>query len=73
MSPTAVLTRPNLAPPAAPRYEDLVRDFLAGRNEQTRRAYARDLEDFRAFTSAATVDSGVHFLLAHGAGAGNGE
>ena len=71
MSPTAVLTRPNLAPPAAPRYEDLVRDFLAGRNERTRRAYAQDLEDFRVFLGAAAVDAAVRTLLLHGAGAGN--
>lgn len=75
MSTTTAIVPTNLATvpdfPPAPDYRDLVRDFLAGRNERTRRAYARDLEDFRTFLGAADVDNAVHRLLAHGAGPGN--
>lgn len=67
--PTSRTTVPDFPP--APDYRDLVRDFLAGRGANTRRAYARDLEDFRAFTGAPDVDSAVHRLLANGAGHGN--
>jgi len=69
--PTNQATVPGFPPVAVPNYRDLVRDFLAGRNERTRRAYARDLEDFRAFIGADKVDNAVHHLLAHGAGHGN--
>lgn len=68
---TRATTIPDFPPAIAPDYRDLVRDFLSGRNERTRRAYARDLEDFRAFVGADRVDTGVHRLLAHGAGPGN--
>lgn len=75
MNTTIIQTRPTTvpdSPPVAdPDYRSLVRDFLAGRNEQTRRAYARDLEDFRSFASAGEADAAVRLLLAHGAGAGN--
>lgn len=68
---TAIVPTSQAAVPPAPDYRDLVRDFLAGRNERTRKAYARDLEDFRVFTGAAEVDTAVHRLLANGAGPAN--
>jgi len=73
MNTTTAVMLPSPAPPAstAPGYEDLVRDFLAGKNELTRRAYASDLEDFRAFLDADDVATGVHSLHARGAGPAN--
>lgn len=62
---------PEAIPIPTPDYRSLVEDFLAGRNERTRRAYAQDLEDFRAFAGAPDVATGVHTILARGAGPGN--
>lgn len=51
--------------------EDLVAAFLAGRSPRTLRAYAADLEAFRAWTGAATTAAAAQLLLAQGHGPAN--
>jgi len=50
--------RPGGEPGAA-----LIAAFLAGRSERTRRAYAGDLGDFRAFLGASDLDAAAAVLL----------
>jgi integrase/recombinase XerC len=50
----------------------LVAAWLDGRNERTHRAYAQDLEAFRQFVGAGTIDAAAELLLARGHGAANG-
>lgn len=52
--------------------QQLVESFLTGRSEQTLRAYRADLEDFRAWVGAATIDGAAQALLAQGHGPANG-
>ena len=49
----------------------LVEAFLSGRNERTLQAYGQDLEDFRRFTGAASLDEAARVLLGRGHGEGN--
>ena len=49
----------------------LVASFLSGRNGTTLRAYRRDLEDFRAFVGASTIDEAAKVLLSHSHGEAN--
>jgi integrase/recombinase XerC len=49
----------------------LVEAFLSGRNARTLEAYGRDLEDFRAFVGATTVDAAAGELLGRGHGEAN--
>lgn len=49
----------------------LVEAFLAGRNARTLEAYGRDLEDFRVFVGAVTVDEAAGELLGRGHGEAN--
>ena len=49
----------------------LVEAFLSGRNARTLEAYGRDLEDFRVFVGAATVDQAAGELLGRGHGEAN--
>lgn len=49
----------------------LVASFFAGRNARTVEAYGRDLEDFRAFTGAASVQAAADHLLSLGHGGAN--
>jgi len=51
--------------------EGLVALFLAGRTPRTLRAYRDDLEDYRAFVSAPTLDAAAAYLLGSGHGAAN--
>jgi integrase/recombinase XerC len=62
-----------LAIPATPQEHAarLVAAFLAGRNARTMRAYSQDLEDFRSFLGADTVDAAAARLLEHGHGEAN--
>jgi len=55
----------------APRH-DLVAAFLAGRSPQTLKAYRQDLEGFRVWTGAATVEDASRALLEGGHGNANG-
>jgi integrase/recombinase XerC len=50
----------------------LVEAFLAGRNPRTLAAYRQDLEDFRVFTGAETLDEAAERLLTRGHGEANG-
>jgi len=50
----------------------LVAAWLEGRNERTRRAYAQDLDSFRQFIGASTIDEAAEVLLERGHGAANG-
>lgn len=63
------LTQPG--PLAADSARRLIEAFLSGRNERTIRAYAQDLEDFRAFTGVQNVDGAARWLLARGPGEAN--
>lgn len=49
----------------------LVAAFLSGRNGTTLRAYRRDLEDFRTFVGAPTIDEAAKALLSHSHGEAN--
>lgn len=49
----------------------LVEAFLSGRNARTLEAYGRDLEDFRVFVGAVTVDEAAGELLGRGHGEAN--
>jgi len=60
--------RVSLDSPATSR---LVSAFLSGRNEQTLKAYRQDLEDFRAFVGAGTLDETAGLLLGRGHGEAN--
>jgi integrase/recombinase XerC len=50
---------------------DLVSSFLRGRNQKTIDAYRKDLEDFRAFLGASTIDDASKILLSRGPGDAN--
>ena len=54
-----------------PRAQRLVTAFLAGRKPSTRRAYARDLQDFARFTASPTPEHATALLLAHSPGYAN--
>src|SRR5438067_6134352 len=45
--------------------------FLSGKSPRTIAAYRQDLEDFRQFVSAATIDDAAKVLLGFGPGAAN--
>ena len=45
--------------------------FLAGRKEETIKAYRADLEDFQAFIRASTLDQAAGLLMARGLGEAN--
>ena len=49
----------------------LVESFLAGRNPRTLAAYRQDLEDFRAFTGAVTLEEAAQLFLSRGLGDAN--
>jgi integrase/recombinase XerC len=49
----------------------LVEAFLAGRNARTLRAYRQDLEAFRLYVKAATLDDAARVLLSRGHGEAN--
>ncbi len=49
----------------------LIDSFLAGRNEQTLRAYRQDLEGFRAFVGAESLDAAAALLLSRSLGEAN--
>jgi len=50
----------------------LVESFLKGRKPRTLEAYRQDLEDFRLFTGAATLDEASALLLSRTPGEANG-
>ena len=50
---------------------DLVSSFLRGRNQRTIEAYRKDLEDFRAFLGAKSIDDASKILLSRGPGDAN--
>jgi len=59
----AMATAGELALPPAQRLLDA---FLSGRSPQTIRAYRQDLEDFREFIQADSVEAAVGPMLASG-------
>lgn len=67
MEPTALAT---LAP--SPVARSLVEAFLAGRSATTLRAYRQDLEAFRAWAMAGSVEDAARALLEGGHGQANG-
>jgi len=50
----------------------LLEAFFGGRNRRTLEAYRQDLESFRAFTGAASLDEAAGLLLSRGLGEANG-
>ncbi len=58
--------------PLACSAPNLVAAWLDGRNERTRRVYAQDVDDFRKFVGAETIDAAAEMLLGRGHGAANG-
>ncbi len=50
---------------------NLIQSFLSGRNQKTIKAYRQDLEDFRQFLKASTVDEAAQILLSNGHGQAN--
>ena len=49
----------------------LLNAFLAGRKEETIKAYRADLEDFQMFLQASTLDQAAGLLMARGLGEAN--
>ena len=49
----------------------LVDSFLKGRSEKTQRAYGQDMEDFRRFVEAETLDEAAGLLMGKGHGEAN--
>ncbi|MDP6087273.1 MAG: tyrosine-type recombinase/integrase [Nitrospinota bacterium] len=73
MNETAVsILNPPPRPSPGPDTTRLVDAFLSGRNERTLEAYRQDLEDFRAFVGALTLDEAARLLLDRGHGEANG-
>lgn len=50
---------------------NLIQSFLSGRNQKTIEAYRQDLEDFKAFLNAPSIDDAADFLLSSGHGQAN--
>jgi len=63
------IQRPKLVPNFDTR--KLIAAFLAGRNAQTMRAYARDLQDFMIFMKATSPEDAARLLLGGGHGEAN--
>lgn len=71
-APSAIVLAASPAPLArAADGSRLLRAWLDGRGERTIRAYSQDLEDFRAFLGAESVNGAAEELLARGHGAAN--
>ena len=68
-NPQALTVVPSLRLVPAPTR--LLAAWLDGRSERTRLAYSQDLDAFRAFIGAATVDAAAAHLLGRGHGAAN--
>jgi integrase/recombinase XerC len=62
---------PSLPPSVRGGPDTLTASFLSGRNARTLAAYRRDLEDFRAFLSAATVEDAGRLLITAAQGDAN--
>lgn len=71
MSDMVVAVQPSL--PVLPQFdpERLTDAFLRGRNPRTLDAYRRDLEDFRAFIGASTIDAAGRVLISASHGQAN--
>jgi integrase/recombinase XerC len=70
MEPSALVLPPSGVPAPAPPPR-LLEAFLAGRNPRTLAAYRQDLEDFRAFTRAGTLEEAAQLFLSRGLGDAN--
>jgi integrase/recombinase XerC len=55
----------------APGVSELLRAFLAGRSEQTLRAYRQDLEDFARFAGVVSAEAAADLLVRSGQGRAN--
>ncbi len=62
---------PSLPPAVRVGADTLTASFLSGRNARTLAAYRRDLEDFRAFLSAATVEDAGRLVITAAQGDAN--
>lgn len=73
MESTELATVISCIPSAAPMgFPELIRAWLAGRKETTRRAYAGDLENFADFLGAQSGAEAASMLLGNGHGHANG-
>lgn len=59
------------SPQSALTHNQLIQAFLSGRSEKTIQAYRADLEDFRAFLFASSIDEAARLLLSFGHGQAN--
>lgn len=50
---------------------NLIASFLSGRNQKTIDAYRQDLEDFRSFLNAFSLDEAARIILSNGYGHAN--
>jgi integrase/recombinase XerC len=71
MTDTALITTNPAAIALQPDATALVQTFLSGKSERTLTAYRQDLEDFRAFLAAGSLDEAAQILLGRGPGAAN--
>lgn len=62
---------PSVIPQSSLTHLQLIGAFLSGRSEKTIQAYRQDLEDFRAFLGASTIDDAARTLLTCGHGQAN--
>lgn len=60
------------AVPTAITPADLIEHFLSGRSKRTIQAYRQDLEDFRQFVGARSIDQATTILIGNGHGRANG-
>ncbi len=68
--PNEIVPRP-LPPLPAVSADDVLNEFLAGRNPRTLEAYKFDLSDFARFTGAPSEAAAIELLLAAGHGEAN--
>jgi integrase/recombinase XerC len=66
-----IVPKPETIPHFLTSGVDLVSSFLRGRNQKTIEAYRKDLEDFRAFLGASSIDDASKILLSSGQGDAN--
>ena len=73
MTQTLLLTTERSALEQANKAAALVAAFLSGRNERTIQAYRQDLEGFRVFVKAETIDQAARLLLSGSHGEANSQ
>jgi len=62
---------PSLSPVSSLTQIQLISAFLSGRNQKTIQTYRQDLEDFRIFLNASSLDDAAQLLPSRGHGEAN--